>query len=89
MTQIYSIGMVFLILLSSTLYYKIKSDHYSAQLESIKVSYQLQQQSIKSAQVQNVKIEKSTQSYVERIHQKPLSENCQKSLQFIVEEMKK
>lgn len=89
MYKYYIIGAIILLLLSSTLYYKLKANHYSEELESIRVSYLLQKQSIKSAETQNDKIEKSTRSYAHQISQKSLPNDCQKSLQFIVEEMKK
>lgn len=88
MYKYYIIGTIILFLSSSTLYYKLKSNHYSNELEKIKIRAMLQQQSIKSAEIQNHKIEKSTQSYAHQINKKSLPSDCQKSLQFIVSEMK-
>lgn len=78
----------FILLSALTLYYKIECDHLSAKLLAIQSVAHFQEEQLKKVSSKNSQIEKQTVQYRGRIINHPLSEDCQKSLQFIFEEMK-
>lgn len=89
MIKLYVLSSIIILLSIFGLFQKKRADHYEDELNLIHAKYISVQEAIDKTQEDNKIAEKKQAIYIQSIKSEKLSDNCQNSLNFAINEMQK